>query len=122
MVGVGILTLLSLLLIVLSGQYLGKTVFIASCHAVARVTYLVAPTVFDTVESYRKCRRPVGAGMMYLLVQNFLLSSKLGSQSGTVCSLEEQKSVCIHCSDTEEYEFSGTWLQCKEGGLERDND
>lgn len=64
MVGAGILTLLSLLLIVLSGQYLGKTVFTGYCHDVARVTYLVAPTVFDTVESYRKCRRPVGAGMM----------------------------------------------------------
>lgn len=24
---------------------------------------MVAPIVFDTVESYRKCRRPLGAGM-----------------------------------------------------------
>lgn len=73
----------------------------------ARVTYLVAPAVFDTVESHRKCRRPVGTSMMY----HFLLSSKFASQSGTVCSLEEQKSVCIRCSDTEEFEFSGTRLQ-----------
>ena len=79
--------------------------------------FLVAPTVFDTVESHRKCRRPVGTGMMY----HFLLSSKFTSRLGTVCSLEEQKSVCIRCSDTEEFEFSGTRPQRNEGGLECDN-